>query len=102
MASGVIYRWEFEKRGESVSVDVPGLLTLDESGLMLTAALAGEGLAYLIDDAVEDHVAAGRLVPVLEDWTPTFPGLSLYYPSRRNAPAKLRAFVELVREQARR
>jgi DNA-binding transcriptional LysR family regulator len=101
MASGVIYRWEFEKRGESLALDAPGVLVLDESDLMLQAALVGEGLAYLSDLAIADHVAGGRLEPVLEDWSPAYPGLRLYYPSRRNVPAKLRAFIELVREQSR-
>ena len=101
MASGMIYRWEFEKRGESLTVDVPGVLTLDEGDLMLQAALAGEGLTYLSDFATADHVAGGRLEMVLEDWSPAYPGLCLYYPSRRNVPAKLRAFIELVREQGR-
>ena len=100
MASGVIYRWEFEKRGESVAMDVPGPLILDESDLMLQAALAGEGLAYLADFATAGHVAGGRLERVLEDWLPAYPGLCLYYPSRRHVPAKLRAFIALVREQS--
>ena len=101
MASGVIYRWEFEKRGESLALDVPGPLILDESGLMLQAALAGEGLAYLADFTTAGHVSAGRLERVLEDWLPAYPGLCLYYPSRRHVPAKLRAFIELVREQSK-
>ena len=98
MASGAIYRWEFEKRGQSLELDVPGDLTLDESDLMLQAALAGQGLAYLSDPATAEHIAAGRLVAVLEDWSPAYPGLCLYYPSRRNMPARLRAFIDLVRE----
>jgi DNA-binding transcriptional LysR family regulator len=101
LASGAIYRWEFEKRGESIALDVPGVLTLDESALMLQAALAGEGLAYLSDFAAADHVVGGRLERVLEDWSPTYPGLRLYYPSPRNVPAKLRAFIEIIREQRR-
>jgi DNA-binding transcriptional LysR family regulator len=68
---------------------------------MLQAALGGQGLAYLADDAVAEHVAAGRLISVLDDWLQAYPGLCLYYPSRRNAPAKLRAFIELVRAQAK-
>jgi DNA-binding transcriptional LysR family regulator len=100
MASGTIYRWEFERRGESVEIDVPGQLTLDESDLMLMAALAGEGLAYLADYAVAPELARGRLVAVLEDWTPAYPGLRLYYPTRRHTPAKLRAFIDLVKERA--
>jgi DNA-binding transcriptional LysR family regulator len=101
MASGAIYRWEFEKRGQTLALDVPGDLTLDESDLMLQAALAGEGLAYLSDVAIAGHVEAGRLQPVLEDWSPAYPGLCLYYPSRRNIPARLRAFIDLVRQRAK-
>jgi DNA-binding transcriptional LysR family regulator len=82
-------------------VDVPGQLTLDDGDLMLQAALAGEGLAYLFDIATAAPIEAGLLLPVLEDWSPEFPGLCLYYPSRRNIPARLRAFIDLVRQHAR-
>jgi DNA-binding transcriptional LysR family regulator len=99
--SGTIYRWEFEKRGETVAIDVPGPLTLNEEELMLQAALAGQGLAYLSNIATAEAIDSGRLLPVLEDWSPEFPGLCLYYPSRRNIPARLRAFIDLVRQQAR-
>lgn len=96
--SGTIYRWEFEKRGQEVLVDVPGRLTLDEEQLMLKAALAGEGLAYLSDATTAHSVEAGLLRPVLEDWSPEYPGLCVYYPSRRNMSARLRAFIDLVRQ----
>jgi DNA-binding transcriptional LysR family regulator len=98
---GTIYRWEFEKRGEAIAIDVPGQLTLDDSDLMLVAALAGEGLAFLSDIAAAESIEAGLLLPVLEDWSPEYPGLCLYYPSRRNIPARLRAFIDLIRQQAR-
>ena len=77
---------------------MPGRLVLDESGLMLEAALCGAGLAYLSDHAVKEHVAAGRLVQVLADWTPPYDGLCLYFSGRRHVPAKLRALIELARE----
>ncbi|MDB5365575.1 MAG: HTH-type transcriptional regulator [Rhodospirillales bacterium] len=98
MASGKIYRWEFERRGQVLTLDVPGDLTLDESGLIREAALAGLGIAYLTDWTVASDVAAGRLVRMLEDWTPPFPGLCLYYPGRRHVPAGLRAFIDLARK----
>jgi DNA-binding transcriptional LysR family regulator len=101
MASGRVYRWEFERHGEAVVVDAPGRLTLDAGELMLLAALDGAGLAYLTDHAVAADIAAGRLTAVLEDWTPPFPGYCLYYPTARNMPATLRAFVDLVREWKR-
>lgn len=98
MASGTIYRWEFERRGESFSLDVPGKLVLDDSDLMLRAAREGAGLAYLSEWQVEDDLAAGKLEQVLADWTPPYPGLCLYYPGRRNLPAKLRRLVDLIHE----
>jgi len=98
MPSGAPYRWEFEKGGETLEIDVPGPLILDHDALMLEAALAGTGIAYLIEHAALGHVAAGRLRRVLEDWTPPFPGMALYYPGRRHVPAGLRAFIDLIRQ----
>jgi DNA-binding transcriptional LysR family regulator len=100
MGTGKLYRWEFEKRGQVVLIDAPGALTLDESGLMLEAALAGAGLAYIGELSAAEHIAAGRLAVVLGDWTPPYPGLSLYFASRRHIPARLRALIDLIREQA--
>ncbi|NMO19746.1 LysR family transcriptional regulator [Pyxidicoccus fallax] len=96
--SGAIHRWEFEKRGEEVAVDVKGSLTLDHDELRLQAALKGVGLAYLSEWAVAPYVASGKLIRVLEDWTPAWPGLRLYYPGHRHVPAGLRAFVGVIRE----
>jgi DNA-binding transcriptional LysR family regulator len=99
MPGGKLYRWEFEKRGEEMALDVPGRLTLDNDGLMIEAALEGLGLAFVSDWWVSDHLATGSLQAVLEDWTPPFPGLCLYYPRHRHMTAGLRAFIDLIREQ---
>ena len=96
MASGTLYNWEFERRGQSFSVPVSGRLTLDDSDLMLRAARDGAGLAYLNEWQVAEDVATGRLQKVLVEWTPPYPGLCLYYPGRRHIPAKLRCFVDLI------
>jgi DNA-binding transcriptional LysR family regulator len=97
--SGGIYRWEFAQRSETLSIDVPGVLTLNEPTLAREAALAGAGLVYMRwgDAWIAQDVAAGRLVSVLDDWMPSSPGLCLYYPGRRNVPASLRAFIDLIR-----
>ncbi|MFP0198866.1 MULTISPECIES: LysR family transcriptional regulator [Pseudomonas] len=97
--SGTLCKWEFKKRGEEQAIDVSGSLTLDSHHLMIEAALQGAGLAWMNEFAVSSHIASGKLVRVLEDWTPFFPGLSLYYPANRYMPGGLRAFVNIVRER---
>jgi DNA-binding transcriptional LysR family regulator len=94
--SGGLYRWEFAQRTETLGIDVPGVLTLDEPMLMREAALAGAGLAYLREVWIAEDVAAGRLVKVLNRWMPSSPELCLYY-SGRIVPASLRAFIEFIR-----
>ena len=97
MPGGKLYRWEFEKHGEEMAVDVPGRLTLDNDSLMVEAALEGLGLAFVSDFWVARDLAAENLQAVLEDWTPPFPGLRLYYPGHRHITAGLRAFVPTCR-----
>lgn len=98
MASGRVYHWEFSRQDESLAIDVPGQLILDESGLILQAALDGAGLAYVWEWSARPHLEAGRLLRMLDDWTPPYDGISLYYPGRRHVPAKLRALIALARE----
>ncbi|HVI54230.1 MAG TPA: LysR family transcriptional regulator [Luteibacter sp.] len=98
MPAGHIYRWEFERHGEAISIDVEGQLTLSQTDLMLEAARAGLGLTYLAEFHVSNDLAAGTLERVLDDWTPPFDRLCLYYPGRRHVPATLRALIELIRE----
>lgn len=95
--AGGLWPWEFTKDGRTFQVRVDGPLVLNDNGLMLAAALAGGGLAYLFEDEVTGHVAAGRLVRVLERWCPRFPGYKIYYPSRRQVPQALAALVAALR-----
>jgi len=90
---GGLYAWEFEKGARELKVRVEGQLVFNGSGQVLSAVLAGFGLAYLPQDLTEPHLASGRLKRVLEDWCPPFPGYHLYYPSRRQSSP---AFVLLV------
>ena len=93
-----IYRWEFVQGSEALTLDVPGTLTVSDPTLIRDAALAGAGLAYMRKVWIAEDVAAGRLVSVLNEWMPSQPGLCLYYPGRRNVPASLRAFIDVIRE----
>ncbi|CAO4178698.1 hypothetical protein CLBKND_03263 [Methylorubrum aminovorans] len=101
LPNGAIHRWPFERDGQSVYVDVQGAMTLDEASLARTAVLASIGLALAMESDVRDDIEAGRLVRVLEDWTPTLPRLSLYYPSRRNPTAAFKALIDFARRQSR-
>lgn len=100
-SAGTIYKWEFEKGRRKVEVGVDGPLVFDDEGMVLDAALAGLGLAYLIEDRVASLLAAGALARVLEDWCPPFPGFFLYYPGRRQVSPALAALIDAIRVPAR-
>nr|WP_315227391.1 LysR family transcriptional regulator [uncultured Albidiferax sp.] len=98
LPNGALYRWDFRRGGEVLSIAPEGPLTLDNSNLMVAAALQGAGLAWVNAWAVADHIEAGRLREVLGPWSPAQPGLCLYYPGHRHIPAGMRAFLALARE----
>ena len=98
MQSGSVYHWEFERDGKVEAIEPTGALTVGNDDLNLEAAVEGLGIAYMIDYAAAPHIAAGRLVAMLEDWTPPFPGLAIYYPAQKHIPAGLRAFIVCARE----
>lgn len=92
-----LFRWKFEKDGNQVQIDVKGPITLDEPSLVRIAAQNGVGIGYVMEPDVRDDIAAGRLVRVLEDWTPPLAPLALYYPGRKNPPAAFTAFIKAAR-----
>lgn len=96
--SGRLYRWEFSKRGAEAVIDAPGALTLDDNALMVRAAADGLGIAYVPESFARSRLEAKTLVPVLADWCPPIPGLTLYYPGNRHVPSALRAFIDVLKE----
>ena len=100
LPSGKLYRWEFEKHGQEIAIDVPGVLTLDHVELMVEAAAGGLGIAYASEKSARPWLDSGKLVSVLDDWCPPFPGLFLYYPGHRHVPPGLRAFIDVLKEEA--
>ncbi|MDV4178432.1 LysR family transcriptional regulator [Rhizobium brockwellii] len=101
LPSGKLFRWEFEKHGHELVVDVPGVLTLDHVELMAQAAAKGLGIAYVSDRTARPFLESGALVTVLDDWCPAIPGLCLYYPGHRHVPQGLRAFITVLTEVER-
>ncbi|EJK8585718.1 LysR family transcriptional regulator [Enterobacter hormaechei] len=94
---GGLYAWEFERDGRELRVRVDGQLILNSLPQRIDAAENGLGLAYVPQDAVQDALAKGRLVGVLEAWCPAFTGYHLYYPSRRQHTTAFALLIAALR-----
>ena len=101
LPDGSLFRWRFEREGETAEIDVKGTITLDEAGVAKAVVLEGLGIGCFMEQNVMAEIASGALLRLLEDWTPPFDGLSLYYPGRRNLSAAMKAFLALARDLAR-
>ncbi|KKB12799.1 LysR family transcriptional regulator [Devosia geojensis] len=97
LRGGGLYAWEFAKDGRELRVRVEGQLTFNTTFAMVDAVLDGYGVAYVPEDLVGGLIAEGRLKQVLDDWTPTFAGYHLYYPSRRQISPAMAVVVGALR-----
>src|SRR5580658_4733075 len=95
--SNGLYRWEFEKGRKTLTLSPQGPASFDDPDLVIQAVLNGVGIGTAMEDSLKSLIAEGRLVQVLRDWCPPFPGYFLYYPSRRNQPAALSALIDALR-----
>lgn len=98
--SGGLYAWELHHQGRDIEARVRGQLVSNGVYQMVNAALSGCGLAFVTDDLAAHHVRAGRLVSVMEDWCPRFPGLHAYYPSRRHSSRALALVIDAIRHKS--
>lgn len=98
-SAGGLYAWEFEKGEKALRVRVNGQLTFSDSYAMVDAARSGYGIAYVPDSIVAPHIASGDLVQVLADWSPSFDGYFLFYPSRRQNLPAFRVIVDALRHR---
>lgn len=94
---GGAYRWEFEKGGARMTIAVSGPLVVDDTSLAIQGALTGLGIALAYEDQVSGYIDQGKLIRVLEDWSPSFPGFFVYYPARRHQSAALSALIRALR-----
>ncbi|QYO78385.1 LysR family transcriptional regulator [Devosia salina] len=94
---GNLFSWEFEKDGQEIKVRVEGQAVYNNIAMRLSSVLDGIGLAYMPVDQVQKYIDNGRLIRVLEDWSPTFTGYHLYYPNRRHHSLAFSAFVDALR-----
>lgn len=96
-SGGGIYAWEFEKGGSTLEVRINGPLIINDNEMLEDAALSGLGLVYTFESHVIQHIKAGRLVRVLEDWCPPVSGYHLYYPSRKQHTAAFSLLIDKLR-----
>lgn len=97
LPNGKLYRWEFERNGEKVTIDAKGPLMLNHMQVMIEAAVDGLGIAYTLERAAREYIEGGRLIPILEEWCPAVEGISLYYSGHRQVPSCLRAFIDTMK-----
>jgi DNA-binding transcriptional LysR family regulator len=98
LPGGKLYRWEFERAGQALTIETSGGVVLDDEELMVDAAVRGLGVAYVVAPAAQTAIAEGQLREVLSPWTQAAEGLAIYYPGHRAVPPALRAFLDVVRE----
>ena len=96
---GSVYRWEFSHKGRDFDIETTGPLLTNDGDILLAAVRAGAGITCVFEAQVQADLAAGRLVPLLKAWWPTFPGFYLYYPSRVHVPRKLRVFIDFMQQR---
>jgi DNA-binding transcriptional LysR family regulator len=97
VADGALFKWPFERNGKSQRISVDGRVMVDDPALAVRAAVDGLGITYTLEALAEPFLRSGQLIRVLEDWSPCFEGLFLYYPGRRQVPAALRALIDMIR-----
>jgi DNA-binding transcriptional LysR family regulator len=96
-ADGAVFEWAFERDGKSRRMSVDGRVTVNDPDLAMRAAVDGLGIAYAVEALADPFLRSGQLVRVLEDWSPSFEGLFLYYPGHRQVPVALRALIDMLR-----
>jgi DNA-binding transcriptional LysR family regulator len=96
-ADGAMFEWPFERGGKSERISGDGRIIVNDTDLAVRAAVDGLGIAYTIETLADPFVRSGQLVRVLEDWSPSFDGLFLYYPGHRQVPVALRALIDVLR-----
>ncbi|MBB3228632.1 DNA-binding transcriptional LysR family regulator [Luteibacter sp. Sphag1AF] len=98
MSHGGIYEWELACNGQKLQMDLPVRMALTEMTAIKQAILRGLGIGFISDWFIEEELASGKLIPVLESWCQPFGGLRLYYSGHRFVPARLRALIDLIHE----
>ncbi len=89
----------FTREGKTTPIAARGLLESNDGQVLLSAALEGLGILVQPTYIIYEHIVAGRLVPVLDDWELPRLTINLAYPSRKHLSAKVRTFIDFIAEQ---
>lgn len=100
-ADGAMFEWPFERDGKAQRMSVDGRIIVNDTDLAVRAAVDGLGIAYTTEAVADPFLRSGQLVRVLEEWSPAFDGLFLYYPGHRQVPVALRALIDMLRSARR-
>ena len=96
-AAGAVFEWPFERDSKSREISLNGRVMVNDTNLAVRAAVDGLGIAYTLEALADPFLRTGQLIRVLEDWSPSFEGLFLYYPGHRQVPVVLRALMDMLR-----
>jgi DNA-binding transcriptional LysR family regulator len=96
-AAGAVFEWPFERDGKSRQISLNGRVMVNDTDLAVRAAVDGLGVVYTLEALAEPFLHSGQLIRVLEEWSPSFEGLFLYYPGHRQVPIALRALMDMLR-----
>jgi DNA-binding transcriptional LysR family regulator len=96
LSDGAVLAWPLERTGKSRRVSVDGRVMVNDLDFAVRAAVEGLGIAYALEAVAEPFLRSGQLVRVLEEWSPSFEGLFLYYPAHGQVPAALRALIGMI------
>jgi DNA-binding transcriptional LysR family regulator len=94
---GTVFDWPFERNRKTRRISVDGRVMVDDPELAVRAAVDGLGIAYTIEALAEPLLRSGQVARILEDWSPSFEGLFLYYPGHPQVPATMRALIDMIR-----
>jgi len=97
VVDGSVFKWAFERNDKPQRVSVHGRVMVNDPDVAVRAAVDGLGIAYTLEALAEPFLRSGLLVQVLENWSPAFEGLFLFYPGHRQVPAALRALIDMIR-----
>ena len=87
---------ELLEAGQQVKIDMPLGLIVNDTDLMVDAALKGLGIGRMIEPMVAEQLASGELIPVMEPYWQTMPGMYLYFAQHTQKAKRVRVLIDFL------